>query len=254
MQDQQQSPIETPTTPSTPNLPPFPLITSFIQRRPSVTLDSAPPQSMRARRRSSAISIPSSPLDTTITRPLPIRPHRIKKTARVRSPSPTTNRPRSRSVLRKYHLRVNTAFTQAIVHLETPLVPLISVTSGLPHPSFPTSILQYHLLTHETLDELARFYHQVYPPVPETYRYPARIPAWVAAEAGRESVLLEKIDLETKRRRWGRFVGLRGCETPVEGREDRQAMEERMDREWRRALEKVRDEERLREKGWRGRW
>jgi hypothetical protein len=30
-------------------------------------------------------------------------------------------------------------------------------------------------------------------------------------------------------------------------------MEERMEREWRRALERARDEERLQEKGWRGR-
>ena len=64
-----------------------------------------------------------------------------------------------------------------------------------------------------------------------------------------------EVDLETKRRRWGRFVGLRGCETPTEGLEERRELEERMDREWQRALERARDEERLREKGWRGsRW
>ena len=144
------------------------------------------------------------------------------------------------------------AFKQAISHLETPLAALISVTSGLPHPTFPTSILQYHLLTHEQLDELARFYHQVTPPTRETFRYPAKIPAWVSADPERENT--GEVDLETKRRRWGRFVGLRGCETPMEGKEERGGVEERMEREWRRAIERARDEERLREKGWRGWW
>ena len=97
----------------------------------------------------------------------------------------------------------------------------------------------------------------------ETFRYPARIPAWIKLDAdeeqeggdveGGEGV----VDLETKRRRWGRFVGLRGCETPTEEggqQQQHQEMEERMEREWRRALDRARDEERLRDKGWRGRW
>jgi hypothetical protein len=142
----------------------------------------------------------------------------------------------------------------ALSHLETPLVPLISVTSGLPHPSFPTSILRYHLLTHEQLDELARFYHQVTPPVRETFRYPARIPAWVSVNEEEDAECAAEVDLETKRRRWGRFVGLRGCETPTEEREEGRDIEERMEREWRRALERARDEERLRDKGWSVRW
>jgi hypothetical protein len=142
-------------------------------------------------------------------------------------------------------------FKTATSHLQTPLVPLISVTSGLPHPTFPRSILQYHLLTHDQLDELARFYHQVTPPVSETFRYPAMIPAWVNLNKEDEEGE-QVVDLETKRRRWGRFVGLRGCETPKDG--GGREMEERMEREWRRALERARDEERLRDKGWRERW
>jgi hypothetical protein len=140
----------------------------------------------------------------------------------------------------------------AVSHLRTPLVPLISVVSGLPHPAFPRSILQYHLLTHAELDELAHFYHQVTPPVRETFKYPMRIPAWVSSHQEGERRRDEGVDLEAKRRRWGRFMGLRGCETPTT--EGAREMEERMEREWRRALEKARDEERLREKGWKGRW
>ena len=145
-------------------------------------------------------------------------------------------------------------FKTILSHLETPLVPLISVTSGLPHPSFPTSILQYHLLTHEQLDKLAKFYHQVTPPIRETFRYPVRIPAWVSVNEEEDVERAAEVDLETKRRRWGRFVGLRGCETPTEWSEEGRQMEDRMEREWRRALERARDEERLREKGWRARW
>jgi hypothetical protein len=145
-------------------------------------------------------------------------------------------------------------FKTILSHLETPLVPLISVTSGLPHPSFPISILQYHLLTHKQLDELVRFYHQVTPPVRETFRYPLRIPAWTSMNEEEDAERAAEVDLETKRRRWGRFVGLRGCETPMEGREEGREMEDRLEREWRRALERARDEERLREKGWRARW
>ena len=64
-------------------------------------------------------------------------------------------------------------------------------------------------------------------------------------------------DLETKRRRWGRFIGLQGCESPTAtGPEDERPHEltRRMEREWRRALERAEDEERAWEKGWRGRW
>jgi len=76
------------------------------------------------------------------------------------------------------------------------------------------------------------------------------------------------VSLETKRRRWGRFIGLRGCESPVvqgdrnalgregEGEEehDEDGLVERMEREWRRTLERRQEEERLREKEWRARW
>lgn len=59
--------------------------------------------------------------------------------------------------------------------------------------------------------------------------------------------------LDTKRRRFGRFIGLRGCESPVDASGQRE-MEERMEREWQRQLERRRDEERMREKSWRGAW
>ena len=65
----------------------------------------------------------------------------------------------------------------------------------------------------------------------------------------------DETDLETKRRRWGRFIGLRGCDTPVVSDEEgavQREIEEKMEREWQRGLERERDEARLREKAWRG--
>ena len=96
----------------------------------------------------------------------------------------------------------------------------------------------------------------------ETGQYPVSVPAWVDRE-GRE---VNGVGLETKRRRWGRFLGLRGCESPTvlmmegegEGEEDEEerVVRERLEREWRRGMERRREEERLRGKveGWRGRW
>lgn len=173
-------------------------------------------------------------------------------------------------------LHTKVQYMQSVEHLRAPLVPLISVSTGLPHPSFPTSLLQYHLLTHAQLDSLARWYHQVAPAVDETFMYPAWIPAWTSLDESEASshnnVVLDDaapddyegegagergLDLETKRRRFGRFIGLRGCESPVSnGPEDDMPgdLARRMEREWKRALERAEDDERMWEKSWRGRW
>ena len=75
------------------------------------------------------------------------------------------------------------------------------------------------------------------------------------------NAVMEGVSLTTKRRRWGRFIGLRGCQSPVgedavlaDLAEEQESLVERMEREWRRAMERAREEEVLREKGWRGRW
>ncbi|KAJ9609390.1 hypothetical protein H2200_005717 [Cladophialophora chaetospira] len=156
--------------------------------------------------------------------------------------------------------RARQAYTHSVEHLRSGLVPLISVSTGLPHPQFPTSLLQYHLLTHEQLDSLARWYHQVEPAVEETFQYPTCIPAWTGLYPSRTRDEALSVDLETKRRRWGRFIGLRGCESPtVETDENGNAIEgvdlvARMQRDWRRALERADEEARAFEKSWRGRW
>lgn len=106
------------------------------------------------------------------------------------------------------------------------------------------------------------YYHQVIPVVRETDKYPVSIPGWVDRH-GEETRAEEKVSLETKRRRWGRFLGLRGCESPVREGVDlaeverrEQEMREVLEREWRRGIERRREEERLQAKteGWRERW
>lgn len=74
-----------------------------------------------------------------------------------------------------------------------------------------------------------------------------RIPAWVAQVDGQMQP--GRVDLETKRRRFGRFIGLRGCESPVldegkgkgwdggfgrggEGEEEVEMLKRRVEAEW----------------------
>ncbi|KAH8689110.1 hypothetical protein BGW36DRAFT_391783 [Talaromyces proteolyticus] len=105
---------------------------------------------------------------------------------------------------------INPHFKPTLNHFSRRLAVLISITTALPHPDAPKSILEYHLLSNQLLDDLARHYHQVWPPVPETFEYPKVIPAWVGTD------FEQSIDIATKRRRFGRFIGLQGCESPVQ--------------------------------------
>ncbi|KAI5866836.1 hypothetical protein GGS23DRAFT_552344 [Durotheca rogersii] len=83
-----------------------------------------------------------------------------------------------------------------------PLAPLVQLTTGEVHPAFPGTLLHFWLLTDSQLEALAHFYHQR-TPCPWTRHYPCPV-RW-ASDA----------PLEEKRRRLGRFIGLRGCESPL---------------------------------------
>ncbi|PYI19126.1 hypothetical protein BO99DRAFT_146929 [Aspergillus violaceofuscus CBS 115571] len=107
--------------------------------------------------------------------------------------------------------RLAAKLTPLLTHLCTPLHPLVSSTTGHYHPAFPRTLLAFHCLTHAQLDSLARHFHQVYPAVAATGYYPITVPPWLGIP-GAEGV---EVDLETKRRRFGRFIGLRGCESPT---------------------------------------
>ncbi|KAL4888639.1 glycosyl hydrolase [Aspergillus ambiguus] len=138
---------------------------------------------------------------------------------------------------------ISPQFIHVVNHLRTPLSPFVSVTTGRPHPNFPRNLFAYRLLTSTQLDDLFAHYHQVWPSVPETYMYPIAIPAHVVAEHHWE------VDIEQKRRWFGRFIGLGGFDSrPIhiaipdisgiflDREETVQEILERIEREWQQAL------------------
>ncbi|KAH6626055.1 hypothetical protein B0J18DRAFT_488982 [Chaetomium sp. MPI-SDFR-AT-0129] len=109
---------------------------------------------------------------------------------------------------------LNPLFQSKLAQLAFPLAPLVQLTTGLIHPSFPRTMLAFWLLTPSQLDSLAEFYHQRYPSR-WTNQYPCPI-TWP-----------EGMGLLEKRRRMGRFIGLRGCEVPWGGE-----LESQLEGEW----------------------
>ncbi|KAL8761987.1 MAG: hypothetical protein Q9184_001934 [Pyrenodesmia sp. 2 TL-2023] len=123
-------------------------------------------------------------------------------------------------------------YRRKLAHLTTALAPLLSITSGTAHPAFPSTILHYHLLTEDQLNELAHHYHQRTPsrfslcyPLPVVGRWHQGTTTTTTTGQGGEAA-----KLEDKRRRFGRFVGLRGCESPVDGEGDEADRERREQR------------------------
>lgn len=126
--------------------------------------------------------------------------------------------------------RRNSALDSKIRQMALPLAPLVQLTTGLAHPSFPCTLLNFWLLTESELDDIAHFYHQR-TPCAFTEHYP-KIMGW-----------RDGLTIEDKRRKLGKFIGLRGCETPVMVKSGSEIWEEaRMAREhnereiWRRKL------------------
>ncbi|SPQ19409.1 153539dd-a6df-4d82-8931-23e958d66717 [Thermothielavioides terrestris] len=97
----------------------------------------------------------------------------------------------------------NPAFEAKLAQMSLQLAPLVQLTTGQVHPAFPRTLLAFWLLTDEQLESLAHFYHQRTP-----CRWTRHYPCPVAWPPG--------MTLEEKRRKLGRFIGLRGCETPIE--------------------------------------
>ncbi|KAL8666648.1 MAG: hypothetical protein Q9202_001186 [Teloschistes flavicans] len=133
--------------------------------------------------------------------------------------TPSSTRRSSDDTLTNHPTNNTLQFRRKLSHLSYPLAPLLSITSGISHPSFPTTILAYHLLTEQQLDELAHWYHQRTPgewslcyPLPVVGRW------WVGTSGNGNGN--GRPGIEDKRRRFGRFVGLGGCESPVGGLAD----------------------------------
>lgn len=126
---------------------------------------------------------------------------------------------------------VHPEFQNKIAHLARKLHPLVSYSTGLIHPYFPKSVLAFNLLTSAQLDALALHFHQVYPPRRETFLYPLPIKPWLATNGFLRDL---GVDTEVKRRRFGRFIGLKGCESPVKTRSDEGSVVEQVERDWER--------------------
>jgi hypothetical protein len=107
----------------------------------------------------------------------------------------------------------NSAFQAKLKQMALPLAPLVHLTTGRVHPAFPMTMLNFWLLTDDQLEDLAHFYHQR-TPCEESQHYPCPI-TWHS-----------DLPLENKRRKMGRFIGLRGCDSPVVIKTEKEIMEE----------------------------
>lgn len=104
-----------------------------------------------------------------------------------------------------------------ITRLQYRLQPLHPLPEGAPHPSFPDTLLHYHLLTEDQLDSMAVYYHQnISSPCIWTQQYPANM-NWDAEFLRHISDIKgDEACIRIKRRKVGKFIGLRGCDTPIE--------------------------------------
>lgn len=94
-------------------------------------------------------------------------------------------------------------FQAMVHHMRLPLSPLVRLDTGAIHPSFPTTVLRYWLLTDEQCEELAHFYHQR-SPGPWSAYYPCPV-VWDS-----------RLSLEEKRRKIGKFIGMQNCDSPIQ--------------------------------------
>lgn len=141
----------------------------------------------------------------------PISPTRKSSTCSPSSSSsssssssvPSLNTPRSRSS--PFHQD----FLLLLNHLARPLSQLVHSKSGAKAPDWPSNILNYHLLSAPQLDNLSRFFNQTCPSVPETQWYPRRLEPWLGTPNESE------IDLNTRRHRFGYFIGLYARDSPA---------------------------------------
>ncbi|GLI80513.1 hypothetical protein PoHVEF18_008868 [Penicillium ochrochloron] len=123
------------------------------------------------------------------------------------SPPPPFNSSTSATPSKKR--KCHTDFPATVHSMSSPLTPFVNNESGQPHPEFPKTHLAFHLLTSCQLDTLARHYHQVHPAQQATLSYPFQIRTWVGIPD--ESY----VDVATKRRRFGYFIGMPGLTDPV---------------------------------------
>ncbi|KAK5124146.1 hypothetical protein LTR85_001849 [Meristemomyces frigidus] len=85
--------------------------------------------------------------------------------------------------------RRNSVLAKKIATLRLKLAPLVPLPSGPPHPSFPKTLMAFHLLSEDELDSIAHYYHQS-TPGPWSNHYPANMnwdKEFLAREAAQNS-------------------------------------------------------------------
>lgn len=93
-------------------------------------------------------------------------------------------------------------FLYLLDYLRQPVQPLVSCTTGRSHEDFPPTVLSYCLLTSNQLNNLAYHFHQVWPPVSETFSYVVQVPVWLdSSDEAHEN-------LKFRRSCFGKFIGL----------------------------------------------
>lgn len=111
----------------------------------------------------------------------------------------------------------NPTLAEKIQSLQLKIAPMVPMPDGgPPHSSYPKTLLQFWLLTEEQLDSIAHYYHQSTPGV-HTDSYPVSM-NWDSAFFARLSATgpagaEQRITM--KRRKLGKFLGMRGCQTPI---------------------------------------
>ncbi|KAL1633156.1 hypothetical protein SLS56_003018 [Neofusicoccum ribis] len=136
------------------------------------------------------------------------------------------------------------AFADKVARMRLQLMPIYPLPAGPPHTKFPKTVLQFHLLTEEDLDSMAAYYSQSTPDE-WTDRYPCVI-GW-DADFFADPSLSDEQRFVIKRRKLGKFIGLRGCETPdSEVKMRLKLTEARIQRH----IEQSKNEQRAAEKGW----
>ncbi|KAL4872228.1 hypothetical protein BDV12DRAFT_193675 [Aspergillus spectabilis] len=92
------------------------------------------------------------------------------------------------------------------------ITPFVNAATLQTHPDFPTSLVTFNLLSSKQLDSLALHFDQVYPPRRYSFWYDEPIKPWLLVNNGVRDL---GVNTEVKRMRFGRFIGLGGCESPV---------------------------------------
>ncbi|KAJ5085697.1 hypothetical protein N7532_010468 [Penicillium argentinense] len=93
-------------------------------------------------------------------------------------------------------------FLPFINHLAQPLNPMVNSITGEAAPGWPENVLQYHLLSENQLNNLARFFGQVFPANTTTHSYPRTFRPWIGAPDE------DSTSIERKRSSFGYFIGL----------------------------------------------